>query len=462
MRISLIALAVALCAGLSVHARGQVTSDAPAGRPDAIVDLATADGLRLVKGEWRYAEARVVEAENRAPGADLRPSGAVVTTRDIAPRAGAADFDDAKWEVIEPGTLDRRRTNGKLSFAWYRLELTVPERVGSLDANGSTAIFEIVVDDYAEVWVNGSQPVVLGQSGGGFIRGFNSPNRVVVGNDLKAGDQIEIAVFAANGPLSSPPGNFIWIRSATLDFYRTAPGVVAKDAGGEIARLDPALDDVVPAGAKIERLASGFSFTEGPVWVRDGGYLLFSDPNENRIYRWSRDGQVSVYRTKSGYTGVDIGEYGQPGSNGLTIDPSGRLTINEHGNRRVTRLEKTGALTVLADRFEGKRLNSPNDLVYRSDGTLYFTDPPFGLPKFADDPAQGTRLQRRLQRSGRRMLAPGEGSERAQRHRLLARPELPLRRKLGSEAQGRHAIRGSRGWVARRGDGLRRLHRDPG
>src|SRR5262249_44648724 len=79
-------------------------------------------------------------------------------------------------------------------------------------------------------------------------------------------------------------------------------------------------------------------------------------------------------------------EYGQPGSNGLTLDPQGRLTINEHGNRRVTRVEKDGRLTVLADNYEGKRLNSPNDLIYRSDGALFFTDPPFGLPKFYDDP----------------------------------------------------------------------------
>jgi gluconolactonase len=120
--------------------------------------------------------------------------------------------------------------------------------------------------------------------------------------------------------------------------------------------------------------------------VRDGGYLLFSDPNNDTIYRWTQDGQVYVYRTKSGYAGYDIGEYGQPGSNGLTLDKVGRLTINEHGNRRVTRLEKNGVVTVLADRYEGKRLNSPNDLVYRSDGALYFTDPPFGLPRFYDDP----------------------------------------------------------------------------
>jgi gluconolactonase len=84
--------------------------------------------------------------------------------------------------------------------------------------------------------------------------------------------------------------------------------------------------------------------------------------------------------------GADIAEYGQPRSNGLTLDAQGRLTFNQHGNRRVVRLEKSGDLTVLADRYEGKRLNSPNDLVYRSDGTLFFTDPPFGLPKFYEDP----------------------------------------------------------------------------
>ena len=151
-----------------------------------------------------------------------------------------------------------------------------------------------------------------------------------------------------------------------------------------VIRNDPAIDSIVPMDLKAERLAEGFLFTEGPVWVPEG-YLLFSDPNANTIYRWSDNDGLSVFRTKSGYTGLDIGEYGQPGSNGLALDRDGRLTINEHGNHRVSRLEKTGALTVLADRFEGKRLNSPNDLVYKSDGSLYFTDPPFGLPKFAND-----------------------------------------------------------------------------
>ncbi len=124
------------------------------------------------------------------------------------------------------------------------------------------------------------------------------------------------------------------------------------------------------------------------MWVSDGGYLLFSDPNANQIYRWTPDGEVSVFRTKSGYGGVDVGAYRQPGSNGLTLDPEGRLTVAQHGNRRVIRLERTGAVTVIADRYQGRRLNSPNDLVYRSDGSLYLTDPPFGLPRTFEDPAK--------------------------------------------------------------------------
>jgi gluconolactonase len=104
------------------------------------------------------------------------------------------------------------------------------------------------------------------------------------------------------------------------------------------------------------------------------------------IYRWTPEGKVDVFRTKSGYAGVDIGEYTQPGSNGLTYDPAGRLTICQHGNRRIIRVEPRGNITVLADRYKGKRLNSPNDLACRSDGALYFTDPPFGLPGVFEDP----------------------------------------------------------------------------
>ena len=354
------------------------------GRPDAIVDLTTRDGVALVQGQWRYADTRIVETDFRAPGPDLRASGPPIKTYDYAPHAGVVDFDDSGWPVIPADTLEARRGTGKLSFNWYRIRVTIPPKVGRLDPAGSTVVFEAVVDDYAEIWVDGRLARRLGQVGGSLIGGFNAPNRVVLTRDARPGQQIQIAVFGANGPLSDPPSNFIWIRSATLDFYRPVPP--APVPGVTVARLAPEIDQIVPREAVVEKLAEGFQFTEGPVWVRDGGYLLFSDPNANTIYAWTPEGQLSVFRAKSGYRGPDIAEYGQPGSNGLALDREGRLTINEHGNRRVTRLEKNGVLTVLADRYEGKRLNSPNDLVYKSDGTLYFTDPPFGLPRFHEDP----------------------------------------------------------------------------
>jgi gluconolactonase len=342
--------------------------------------------VRVVQGQWRYSDARLVEADFRSPGPDLRPSAEPIKTLDVTPKAGGLDFDDSSWEAVDAGALERRRTTGRVSFGWYRIAVTVPERIGSFDPTGATVVFEVVVDDYAEVWVDGKLPRVLGQSGGPLIAGFNAPNRLVVARDIRPGRRIQLAIFGANGPLSDPPANYVWVRSATLEFYRGGRGRQGPVAGGDVVRLQPALDQIVPPGATVEWLAGGFSFIEGPVWVPDGGYLLFSDPNDNVIYRWTPDGEVSVFRTKSGYTGFDVGEYGQPGSNGLALDREGRLTICEHGNRRVTRLEKNGVLTVLADRFEDKRLNSPNDLVYRSDGALFFTDPPFGLPRFHEDP----------------------------------------------------------------------------
>ncbi len=154
---------------------------------------------------------------------------------------------------------------------------------------------------------------------------------------------------------------------------------------GKIYTIDKKLNEIIPAGTVIEKVADGFSFTEGPVWHPDG-YLLFSDPNTNTIYRYNpKNHNVTVYMSHSGYTGADIGEYGQPGSNGLAIDKQGRLIVDQHGNRRVVRYEKKGPLTILADTVDGKRFNSPNDIVLKSDGTIYFTDPPYGLPEFFDD-----------------------------------------------------------------------------
>jgi gluconolactonase len=377
-----LAAVLALLFGTTTPARA--VSPAPGGPADATIDLATDEGVRLVSGAWRYSDAKIVEAGFRSPGADLKPSGPPNRTYDISPHAGSAGFDDSAWETIEAARLFSRKSTGKLCFAWYRMNVTIPERVGGFETSGSTAVFEIVVDDYAEVWVDGELPRELGQSGGSLIKGYNAPNRLVLGRDVKPGQKIQIAVFGINGPISDPPSNFIWIRSAKLDFYRLPRAVTPTVVEGSILRLDPALDAIVPKEARIEKLAEGFTFVEGPIWIHDG-YLLFSGPNSNVIYKWSPYGTLSIWKERSGYQGADIAEYGQPGSNGLTLDREGRLTLCEHGNHRISRLESDGSLTVLADGFEGKRLNSPNDLVYRSDGSLYFTDPPFGLPKFFED-----------------------------------------------------------------------------
>jgi gluconolactonase len=149
---------------------------------------------------------------------------------------------------------------------------------------------------------------------------------------------------------------------------------------GTVERRSPTLDRLVPRDARIERIATGFGFTEGPVWMPDG-YLLFGDLPNNVIWRWDSTGSVTVIRTRSGYADADRPE-GSRGSNGMALDPEGRLTVCETGNRRVTRTGVDGTITVLADRYDGKRLNSPNDLTYRkADGSLYFTDPPHGLPR---------------------------------------------------------------------------------
>lgn len=358
-------------------ALAEATPPTPAVNPEAVVDLRTSAGVNLIDGQWQYSDAHIEKAAFR--GAD---AGA------LRPSAAEASADDPPWQKITAESLEDRRGPGRISFNWYRLHFTVPKRVGHLNPTGDDLVFEIVMDDYSEISVNGRMPAVLGQSGAGVISGWNAPNRVVVEHNVQPGQQFTITVLGINGPVSADPQNYIWVRSASLDFYR--PGKierVARDTGGRILRLDPSLDSVLPANATIERVATGFQFTEGPVWVRDGNYLLFSDPNANMIYRWSpTDGQISIYRAKSGYAGTDIGEFVQPGSNGLTLDAQGRLTVDEMGRRRVTRIEKNGTVTVLADTFEGKRFNSPNDLVYRSDGALYFTDPPFGLPKTFNDP----------------------------------------------------------------------------
>lgn len=154
----------------------------------------------------------------------------------------------------------------------------------------------------------------------------------------------------------------------------------------DVVRLDARFDKLVPSNLKIEKIAGGHKWVEGPVWNRKEAYLLFSDIPNNSIYRWQEDRGESLFLKPSGYTGKAPFGGAEPGSNGLAFDPTGRLTLAEHGDRRIARLERSGRKTTLVDRYEGKRINSPNDLVFKSNGDLYFTDPPFGLPKSFDDP----------------------------------------------------------------------------
>jgi gluconolactonase len=170
---------------------------------------------------------------------------------------------------------------------------------------------------------------------------------------------------------------------------------------GEVVRVDPATDAIVPQDATVEKLAGDFQFVEGPIWVhsKGQGYLLFSDIPANVIRKWDPKGGVSVFLEKSGFTGADASNVGGQtnngfgmvnliGSNGITLDKQGRIVFCQHGDRQISRLEKNGKRTVLASRYEGKRLNSPNDLVFKSDGSLYFTDPTAGLRLQDKDPAR--------------------------------------------------------------------------
>lgn len=157
---------------------------------------------------------------------------------------------------------------------------------------------------------------------------------------------------------------------------------------GHIERLDPRLDELLPKDAQIEVLAAGFEWTEGPVWERQQGFLLFSDIPHNVVHRWQPGEGVSEFLKPAGYTGPTKNYSREPGSNGLAFDDQGRLLLCQHGDRRLARLEKDGSFTTLADRYQGKRFNSPNDLALKSDGSIYFTDPPYGLPKGANDPSR--------------------------------------------------------------------------
>ena len=183
--------------------------------PAYVVDLMTAQGSAAFGAQWKTMEAKIVDAK---PIPDALPQ--YKTAYDIQPHAGESGFDDSKWPAIEAKDLAARRSGGHVAFIWYRANLTIPAKVGDFDTADAKAVLTVLVDDYAEVWVNGQIPRRAGYPSPATIQGFNIPNRVVLADAVRPGDKFQIAVFGINGPISIAPSNTVWFRQARIEFYR--------------------------------------------------------------------------------------------------------------------------------------------------------------------------------------------------------------------------------------------------
>lgn len=188
---------------------------APTLVPTISVDLMTADGMAALGAQWKHLEAKIVEGPALAAAMPGYKS-----SYDISPHAGEKGFDDSSWPTIEPKGLADRRGGGKVSFLWYRTNLTIPAKIGNFETAGAKAVLTAYVDDYAEVWLNGEMPRRAGITSPATIQGFNIPNRVVLADSVKAGDTFQIAIFGINGPISVAPPNFVFFRQASIEFYK--------------------------------------------------------------------------------------------------------------------------------------------------------------------------------------------------------------------------------------------------
>jgi gluconolactonase len=219
----------------------------------------------------------------------------------------------------------------------------------------------------------------------------SSGNSVITNNGIS--NRANVANYVANAPHeqtatgATPKRSRLSNARASAILHVATKLEKAYPTFGKITRADAAFKQLIPESAELEKLAEGFEWSEGPVWDRQGGYLLFSDIPPNRILKWSPENEIQVFLEPASDIG-SVKRGGEPGTNGLTLDKEGRIVTCEHGRRCVSRIEKDGQRTILADRYNGKRLNSPNDLCYKSNGDLYFTDPPYGLEKNWDDPAR--------------------------------------------------------------------------
>ena len=187
----------------------------PALVPSYVVDLMTAEGSGAFGARWKTMEAKIVEGPalpNAMPG--------YKTSYDITPHAGEAGFDDSSWPTIEAKGLADRRGGGKVSFFWFRTDLTIPAKIGNFETAGAKAVLTAYVDDYAEVWINGQMPRRAGLTSPATIQGFNIPNRVVLADSVKAGDKFQVAIYGINDPISVAPANFLFFRQASIEFYK--------------------------------------------------------------------------------------------------------------------------------------------------------------------------------------------------------------------------------------------------
>jgi hypothetical protein len=214
------ALAAAL-ATVSTVAFAQAPAPPPAPQlaptlvPSLSVDLMTNQGSAAFGAQWRTMEAKIVERPTltgHLPEYDK--------AYDISPHAGEAGYNDSSWPKIEAKDLAARRGGGYVIFVWYRANLTIPAKIGDFETAGAKAVLTAYVDDYAEVWVNGQMPRRAGITSPATIQGFNIPNRVVLADSVKAGDQFQVAIFGINGPISVGPANFVFFRQASIEFYK--------------------------------------------------------------------------------------------------------------------------------------------------------------------------------------------------------------------------------------------------
>jgi gluconolactonase len=188
---------------------------APALPPVFTVDLMTAEGTANFSAQWKNRDARIVEGP-AMPGAGAKWT----KSYDLDPHAGEAGYDDSSWPTSEAKDLAVRRGGGKLFFTWYRTNLTIPARIGTFDTTGAMVVLRVLVDDYAEVGVDGQMPRALGRPSSGAIQGFNMPNRIVLKDSVKAGDRFQVTIFGINGPISVAPLNTVWFREAKIEFYK--------------------------------------------------------------------------------------------------------------------------------------------------------------------------------------------------------------------------------------------------